>query len=40
VIDAAVVLIANDGDEIDTSDSDDLEPMVEATGRHLELTRP
>jgi hypothetical protein len=40
IIDAAVVLLANDGDEIVTSDSDDLVPMVEATGRHIELIRP
>jgi hypothetical protein len=40
VIDAAVVVLANDGDEIVTSDGDDLDPMVEATGRHIELIRP
>jgi hypothetical protein len=40
VIDAAVVLLANDGDEIVTSDRDDLDPMAEATGRHIELIRP
>ena len=40
VIDAAVVLVASDGDEIVTSDSDDLDPMVEATGLHIELIRP
>jgi hypothetical protein len=39
-IDAAVVLLASDGDEIVTSDSDDLDPMVGATGRHVELIRP
>ena len=38
-IGAAVVLLANDGDDIITSDSDVLGPMVEATGRHLELIR-
>jgi hypothetical protein len=39
VIDAAVVLLASDGDDIVTSDSGDLGPMVEATGRHIELIR-
>jgi hypothetical protein len=39
VIDAAVVLLATDGDEIVTSDSDDLDPMVQATGQHIELIR-
>ena len=32
VIDAAVVLLASDGDWILTSDPDDLEPLVEAAG--------
>jgi hypothetical protein len=40
VIGAAVVLLANDGDDIITSDSDGLGPLVEASGRHLELIRP
>jgi hypothetical protein len=40
VTDAAIVSLANDGDDIITSDIDDLGPMVEATGRHLELIRP
>jgi predicted nucleic acid-binding protein len=40
IIDAALVLLANDGDDIITSDSEDLSPMVEATGRHVELIRP
>ncbi|MCL4413649.1 MAG: hypothetical protein M1522_02680 [Actinobacteria bacterium] len=40
VIDAAVVLLANDGDDILTSDRADLEPMVAAAGRHVELIRP
>ena len=40
VIDAAVVLLADDGDEIVTFDRADLKPMVEATGRHVELIRP
>lgn len=40
VIDAAVVLLANDGDEIVTDDHDDLAPIAEASGRHVELIRP
>jgi hypothetical protein len=40
VIDAAVVLLAHDGDDIVTSDQADLEPMVVATGRHVELISP
>jgi len=40
VIDAAVVLLANDGDEIVTGDHDDLAPLAEALGRHVELIRP
>lgn len=40
VIDAGVVLLANDGDDILTSDRADLEPMVAAAGRHVELIRP
>lgn len=40
VVDAAVVLLARDGDEIVTSDLDDLEPLVAATGQHVELIRP
>jgi hypothetical protein len=40
VIDAAVVLLANDGDEIVTGDIDDLEPLAAASGRHVELVRP
>lgn len=37
VIDAAVVLLARDGDEIATSDLDDLSILAEASGRHWEL---
>lgn len=37
VIDAAVVLLAADGDTILTSDSDDLRPMAEASGLHVDL---
>jgi len=39
VIDAAVVLLAADGDYIVTSDPDDLEPLAVASGRHVELIR-
>jgi len=37
VIDAAVVLLADDGDLIVTSDPDDIEPLAVASGRHVEL---
>jgi hypothetical protein len=37
VIDAAVVLLAADGDQLLTSDVDDLEPLARAAGIHLEL---
>ena len=40
VIDAAVVLLAADGDEIVTVDLDDLEQLAVASGRHVELIRP
>jgi hypothetical protein len=40
VIDAAVVLLAQDGDEIVTSDRADLEQMVRDLGRHVELIVP
>ena len=40
VIDAAVVLLATDGDEIVTVDRDDLEQLAAASGRHVELIRP
>lgn len=39
VIDAALVLLAADGDHIVTSDPDDLEPLARASGRHVELIR-
>ncbi len=39
VIDAAVALPAADGDDIVTSDPGDLQPLVAATGRHVELIR-
>ncbi len=37
VIDAAVVLLADDGDWILSSDPDDLLPLAAAAGTHLEL---
>lgn len=40
VIDAAVVLLALDGDDIVTSDHGDLEPLARAAGRHVELVHP
>jgi uncharacterized protein YaiI (UPF0178 family) len=39
VIDAALVLLAADGDHIVTSDPDDLAPLAVASGRHVELIR-
>ena len=40
VIDAALVLLANDGDEIVTVDSKDLERLAAASGRHVEIIHP
>jgi hypothetical protein len=40
VIDAAVVLLAEDGDEIVTADHGDLEQLAAASGRHVELVHP
>jgi hypothetical protein len=40
VIDAAVVLLSVDGDEIVTFDRDDFAGLVAAAGRHVELIRP
>ncbi len=37
VVDAAVVLLAEDGDWILTSDPDDLVPLVEAAGLHVDV---
>jgi hypothetical protein len=37
VIDAALVLLARDDDRILTSDPGDIEPLVELTGRHVDL---
>jgi hypothetical protein len=40
VVDAAVVLLATDGDEIVTVDRSDLEQLAAAFGRHIELIHP
>ena len=40
LIDASIVLIAHDGDEIVTTDSVDLKPLAMASGRHVELIHP
>lgn len=37
VVDAAVALLAKDGDEILTADAKDLLPLVKATGAHVDL---
>lgn len=37
VLDAAIVLLARDGDEVWTSDPEDLLILAEASGTHLEL---
>jgi hypothetical protein len=37
VIDAALVLLARDGDIILTSDPEDLEPLAEAAGLHVDI---
>jgi hypothetical protein len=37
VIDAALVLLAEDGDQIVTSDPHDIEPLAAAAGRHVDL---
>jgi hypothetical protein len=39
VIDAALVLLAEDGDHVVTSDPGDLEPLARAAGCHVELIR-
>jgi hypothetical protein len=39
VVDAALVLLATDGDHIVTSDPDDLAPLARAAGRHVEIIR-
>ncbi|MGB3410998.1 MAG: hypothetical protein WBA45_07350 [Microthrixaceae bacterium] len=40
VIDAGVVLLAADGDEIVTVDVEDIARLAEASGRHVELIHP
>jgi hypothetical protein len=40
VLDACLVLLAGDGDEIVTADRHDIEVLAAATGRHVELIRP
>lgn len=40
VVDAALALLATDGDDIVTSDIDDFAALVSAAGRHVELIRP
>ena len=37
VIDAALVLLAADGDSLITSDPDDLEPLAHAAGLHVDI---
>lgn len=39
-VDAAVVLLAVDGDEIVTSDTDDFEVLASASDRYVELIHP
>jgi hypothetical protein len=39
VIDAALVLLAHDGDRIFTSDQTDIAELAAATGRHVEIVR-
>src|SRR5690606_1980202 len=39
VIDAAIVLLAEDGDDIVTSDPNDIEPLAAVSGRHVEIVR-
>jgi len=40
IVDAALVSISNDGDDIVTADSGDFRALAAAGGRHLELIRP
>jgi len=40
VVDAALVLLAADGDEIVTHDRDDFATLAAATDRHVEFVRP
>jgi len=39
VIGAALVLLAHDGDDIVTSDPDDIEALATRLGRHMEVLR-
>lgn len=39
VVDAALVLLAEDGDDIVTSDPEDIEPLASCLGRHVEVIR-
>lgn len=39
VVDAALVLLAEDGDDIVTSDPEDIEPLASCLGRHVEVVR-
>ena len=40
VIDAAIILLCQDGDEIVTSDQDDLASLAATVGLHIELIHP
>lgn len=40
VVDAALVLLAGDGDEIVTIDTGDIKTLAAIAGRHIELLRP
>lgn len=40
VVDAALVLLAADGDEIVTIDTGDITTLATSAGRHIELIRP
>lgn len=37
IVDAAIVLLAEDGDQIVTSDPDDLRALADAAGLHVEI---
>ena len=39
VVDAALVLLAEDGDRIVTSDPSDIEPLARSSGRDVEIVR-
>jgi hypothetical protein len=39
VVDSALVLLASDGDWIVTSDPDDIHPLAEGAGLHVEIVR-